>query len=167
MKKALVAMARLANVNLVQAQSIIRNNPILGEEIYVEEELINLEESLAGSRAAEYSLRGYPKMHRDIVREQRLMLKHCFGQIVRMLQGRRLPRQYSDKDTQYALSKLIQLLIDEALRAGKHIDDEILTTIKPFLTIRQRYELKEWSSFSPRLYIQTAHHRFSSMWQPN
>lgn len=167
MKNALAAMAKLANVNLVQAESIVRQNPILGEEIYIEEELINLEESLATSRAAEESLKNYPKLHHHIVREQRLMLKHCFGQLIRMSQGRRLPRKYSDKDTQYALGKLIQLLVNEALSGGKYIDDEILTTIKPFLTVRQRRILGEWHSFSAKMYLQIMQHKLSGIWQTN
>jgi hypothetical protein len=164
-KSALMAMAKLANVNLMQAESIVRQNPILGEEIYIEEELINLEESLATSRAAEESLKNYPKLHYHIVREQRLMLKHCFGQLIRMSKGKRLPRKYSDKDTQYALSKLIQLLVNEALTGGKYIDKEILATIRPFLTVRQRRILGEWNSINAKLYLQTLHHKLTNIWQ--
>jgi hypothetical protein len=165
LKQALDAVAKLANVNLDQAVQTVRHNPILGEEIHIEEELINLEESLASHRVADHSLRNYPKLYHHVVREQRLMLKHCCGQLVRMLQGRRLPRRYSEKDTQYALSKLIQILITEALRAGKHIDNETLSTVKPFLTLRQRKELGEWGSLNPRMYLQLMRHKFTSIWQ--
>lgn len=167
MTSALKAAAKLANVDLQTATTTVRHNPILGEEIHIEEELINLEESLATNRAAEDSLKSYPKMHHHIVREQRLMLKHCFGQAARMLQGRRLPRKYTKKDTEYAVSKLIQILIGEAIRLGKQIDREVLETVKPFLTMRQRYELGEWDSISPRLYLQLARHKISNMWQAN
>lgn len=167
MKQALDAVAKLANVDLHAAASTVRHNPILGEEIHIEEELINLEESLVGNRAADDSLKKYPKMHLHVVREQRLMLKHCFAQLNRMIQGRRLPRKYSRKDTEYAMSKLVQILIGEALRVGKHIDKETLETVKPFLTIKQRYELGQWDSFSPRLYFQMARHKLSNMWQAN
>lgn len=163
MTSALKAAARLANVDLQAAVVTVRHNPILGEEIHIEEELINLEESLATNRAAEDSLKSYPKMHHHIVCEQRLMLKHCFGQATRMLQGRRLPRKYTRKDTEYAVSKLIQILIGEALRLGRQIDHEILETVKPFLTMRQRYELGEWNSISPRLYLQLVRHKISNM----
>jgi hypothetical protein len=162
-KQALKAAAKLANVDLQTAATTVRQNPILGEEIHIEEELLNLEEALATNRAAEDSLKDYPTLHNHIVREQRLMLKHCFGQAVRMLQGRRLPRKYSSKDIEYAISKLIQILIGEAIRVGKHIDKEILETVKPFLTMRQRYELGEWNSISPRLYMQLARHKLATL----
>jgi hypothetical protein len=164
-KQALRAAAQFANVDINQASATVRINPILGEEIHIDEELINLEEALAVSITANESLKGYPKVHRHIVLEQRLMLKHCIGQITRMLQGKRLPRKYSKKDTEYALSKLIQILVNEALRVGKHIDQEVLESVRPFLTLKQRKELGEWSSFSPRVYLQMAHHKVTSIWQ--
>jgi len=165
LNQALHAVAKLANINLGQAEKVVREHPILGEEIHIDEELINLEESLASNRAANHSLKEYPKLYRHIVREQRQMLKHCFGQLTRMMQGRRLPRKYSDKDTEYALGKLIQILIGEALRIGKPIDSETLNVVKPFLTLRQRKELGEWESFSAKTYAQGLRYKISNIWQ--
>lgn len=167
MKVALKAIAQLAEVDLNEATTIVRRNPLLEEEIHIDEELINLEETIVSNRVASESLRSYPTVRKHLLVEQRVMLKHCFGQIARMMQGRRLPRRYTEKDITFATTKLVRLIVNEALRVGKAIDDDVLEAIKPFLTIRQRIELREWGSFSPSIYLELARRKLTNIWQTN
>ncbi len=163
MKRELLAVAKMANVNIQEAAGIVRRNPLLGEEIHIDEELINLEEAVAATRASE-DLHEYPVVRQHLIRDQRQMLKHCIGQIARMIHGRRLPRQYSQQDTIQALTRLIRLLVDEKLQRGKQIERSTLQIVEPFLSLSQRRNLGEWKSFSPRLQAQVIKRHLSSIW---
>jgi hypothetical protein len=165
LKVELKAVAQLANMDLKTAAATTRKHPLWEEEIHIEEELINLQEAFETHAAADESLTQYPQMRRYLVREQRNILKHCIGLIARMQKGRRLPREYDEKDTEYALTKLIRLLVAEAVRVDRKIDDEILEILKPFLSLRQRLHFKEWKSLSPRLYARLVWYRVGSMLQ--
>ncbi len=167
LKVALKAIAQLADVDLNEATNVIRRNPLLDEEIHIDEELINLEETIVSSRVASESLRNYPRVRKHLLVEQRVMLKHCFGQITRMTQGKRLPRRYNEQDITFATTRLIRLIVGEALRVGKAIDEDVMEAIKPFLTIRQRIELREWGSFSLGVYLEMARRKLTNIWQTN
>jgi hypothetical protein len=138
LKLALKAVAKLANVNMSEAANTIRRHPLLEEEIHIEEELINLQEALNSSEIASETLHRYPAVRKHIIAEQRAILKHSIGMIDRMLQNRRLPRQYTQQDVQFSMRKLIRLLVGEAHRVNKEIDEDILEIIKPHLSWRQR-----------------------------
>lgn len=60
--KVLKAIARLTHIDPAAAIKSKRHNPILDAEIHIEEELINLQESLDSYYAAGDSLRQYPKV---------------------------------------------------------------------------------------------------------
>lgn len=165
MKIALKAAAQLADINIRSAVTTVRHNPLFDEEIHIEEELINLEEVLATRTVAENSLTKYPKVRRHMMQERKEVLEHCVGLIIRMLQGRRLPRRYSEKDTEYAITKLVRLIVDEARRIEKEIDEDVMDIIRPFLSWRQRIALREWSAPSLRVTLQFARRKFFARWQ--
>lgn len=144
-KAALKAVSRLTRIDLITAVRTKRHNPILDSEIHIGEELINLQESLDSYYAAGETLQQYPKVRSHIAREKQVILKHCIGLIVRMMHGRALPYAYSQKDIEYSVRKLVQLVFEEARRTGKRIDDETIEIFKPFLSLRQRVEMREWS----------------------
>ncbi len=143
-KAALKAVSRLTRIDLVSAARTKRHNPILDSEIHIEEELINLQESLDSFYAAGETLEQYPKVRSHIAREKRAITKHCIGMIVRMMHGRALPHPYTQQDIQFALQKLVQLVVDEACRTGKRIDRDMMEVFRPFLSVRQRVAMKEW-----------------------
>lgn len=161
---ALKHLAQLSAIDLKRAVDTKRHHPLWNEEVHIEEELINLDESFAAYRAAEDTLQEYPKMRGHILREQRTILLHCVGLIARMTKGENLPREYNDVDTTYAFTRLTRLIISEMLRVGRPMDKEMLEALKPFLSLRQRLSLREWGSFSPRLHLRLAFHRFAAMY---
>ncbi|HSH55920.1 MAG TPA: hypothetical protein VK983_03780 [Candidatus Limnocylindrales bacterium] len=142
-KAALKAVSRLTRIDLVSAARTKRHNPILDSEIHIEEELINLQESLDSLYAAGDTLQQYPKIKSHISQEKRQITKHCIGMIIRMMHGRALPRSYTQKDIEFALAKLVQLVVDEARRTGKRIDEDMIQVFRPFLSLRQRVEMRE------------------------
>lgn len=149
MKLALKAAAKLANINVTEAAKTVRQHPLLNEEIHVEEELINLQEAFSSNEITADTLANYPKMRRHIVAEQREILKHTIGLIHRMIDKKRLPRQYSEADVQFSLKKLIQLLVSETQRVNREIDEDIMDIIKPFMSWRQRMLYALPDSLSP------------------
>lgn len=138
------AIARLTRIDPVVATRSKRHNPILDSEIHIEEELINLQESIDSLATAGDTLKEYPKVYAYVSREKRAITKHCIGLVVRMLHGRTLPRPYTRDDIEYALRRLVQLVVFEARRAGKRIDDDQMALFRPFLTVRQRVVLRDW-----------------------
>lgn len=159
MKQALDAIARLTHVDIKGAITFKREHPLWGEEIYIEEELINLAEAFTSTASAIESMRSYPAMRVPIIKEQRAILTHCIGMIARMTTGRRLSREYSERDVRLAVTKLVRLIVNEAMRVGKKIDNDILIAIKPYLSFRQRISLRQWSDFSPLLELELLRHR--------
>jgi hypothetical protein len=143
-RRVIRAMARLTHIDPEVALSSKRHNPILDREIHIEEELINLKESLESLATASDSLRDYPKMYQYIAREKRAIMKHCFGLVVRMMHGWALPRPYTKDDIDFAVRRLIQLIVSEAQRAGKRLDEDVLDAFRPFLTVRQRLALRDF-----------------------
>lgn len=143
-KAALKAVSKLTRIDLVSAAQTKRHNPILDSEIHIEEELINLQESLDSYYAAGDTLQQYPKIRKHIAQEKRAITKHCIGMLVRMMHGRKLPHAYSQQDIEYALGKLVQLVVEEARKTNKRIDDDAMEVLRPFLTVRQRVEMREW-----------------------
>ena len=144
-KAALKAVAKITHIDLVAAIKSKRHNPILDSEIPIEEELINLKESLDSYYTAGDTLQQYPKIYSHISREKRAITKHCIGLLVRMMHGKQLPRPYSKQDVDFALRRLVQLVVEEARRAGKRIDDDIMEIFRPYLSVRQRVALRDFS----------------------
>ncbi len=138
------AIAKLTHIDLVSAIKSKRMSPILDSEIHIEEELINLKESLDSYYTAGETLRQYPRMYSHISREKRAILKHCIGLVVRMMHGRALPRPYSKQDVDYAVRRLVQLIVLEAQKAGRRIDDDVLAVLRPYLSVRQRLALRDF-----------------------
>lgn len=138
------AIARLTRIDPVVATRSKRHNPILDSEIHIEEELINLQESIDSLATAGDTIKEYPQVYSYISREKRAITKHCIGLVVRMMQGRTLPRPYTKDDIDYALRRLVQLIVSEAQTSGKPIDDSQMALFRPFLTVRQRVELRDW-----------------------
>ncbi len=144
LKSVVWAVARLTRIDPVVAVKSRRHNPILDSEIHIEEELINLKESIESYTAAGETLQQYPKMHAYIAREKRAILKHCIGLTVRMLHGRSLPRPYDRQDMEFAVRRLVQLIVFEARAQGQRLDDELMNRFRPFLTVRQRVALRDF-----------------------
>lgn len=147
MRQALHALADLVRVNIKDAHTITRNHGLWEEELHIEEELINLREAFATNIAASESLRAYPKMRMNFVKEQRAILGHCIGLLSRMVAGGVLPREYDQRDVAYAMTRLVRMITDEALRVGKHIDAEVLAVLRPYMSMRQRMAFRQ--SLSP------------------
>ena len=167
-KLALKAIAQLTHVDIANAVHVVRTNPLLEDEINIEEELINLQESLHGTYAAGDTLYQYPAMQQHVVAERRLILKHCIGLIARMLHGKSLPRPYNQEDTIQALRKLVQLIVEDAQRTGKRLDAEAIRMLKPFMSFRQRVAMRQWgldmmADIVPLYRLQPLLGRFSSL----
>lgn len=143
-KLALRAIAKLTRVDLQAATKIVRINPIMDSEIQIEEELINLKESMDSYHHAEPTLRRYPNIRLHVVQERKIILEHCIGLVNRMLAGRKLPYSYTRRDIDAALRRLIQLTIDDCRRTGRRIDRDVMEICKPFMSVRQRIALREW-----------------------
>lgn len=143
-KAALRAIARLAHIDIASAVQTTRHNPILDSEVHIEEELINLQESLDSYYAAGDTIHKYPQMYQHLAQERRQILKHCLGLIVRMMHGKRLPRPYHKEDVDYAVKRLVQLVVEEARRAGKRLDQKTVEIFRPYLTVRQRIALRDF-----------------------
>jgi hypothetical protein len=144
-KRALKTVARLAHVDLVSAVRTTRFNPLLESEINVDAELINLKESIESYYSAGESLRDYPQIYEHISQEKREILKHCFGLVTRMLLGKKLPLPYTREDTDFALRRLVQLIVGEARYAGKRLDQEMINIFRPYLSLRQRLQLRDFT----------------------
>ncbi|MDB5181531.1 MAG: hypothetical protein JWP13_294 [Candidatus Saccharibacteria bacterium] len=144
-KAALKAVAKLTHIDLVSAVKSKRHNPILDSEIHIEEELINLKESFDTYYTAEESIRNYPQMHIHVTREKRAIMKHCIGLVIRMINGNKLPRPYTKHDIDFAVRRLVQTTVEEARRAGRKLDDDVMEIFRPYLSLRQRIALRDFT----------------------
>ena len=143
-KLALKAVAALSKIDIHTAVKTTRYNPILDSEIHIEEELINLKETLDSYYAAGGTLRRYPKIRLHVLQERRIILQHCIGLVERMLHGRKLPYKYTVQDIDHAVRRLVQLMVNDAHRTGRQIDTDSIAVFRPFMTVRQRVALREW-----------------------
>lgn len=143
-KLALKAIARFARVDINSAAQVVRSNPILDSEINIDEELINLKESLDSYHVAGDTLRKYPKMRMHFLQERQAILQHCIGLVERMLRGRRMQFAYTSGDIDHAIRRLIHLLVEDARRTGRRIDTDIMDVFLPFMTVRQRVAMRQW-----------------------
>jgi hypothetical protein len=143
-KLAVKAIARMSRIDIDAATKTVRENPILDSEIHIEEELINLKETLDSYYAAGGTLRRYPKIRLHVLRERRVILQHCIGLVERMLRGRKLPYPYTATDIDHAVRRLVQLMVEDARRTGRRIDSDIMEIFRPFMTVRQRVAMREW-----------------------
>lgn len=143
-KRAMKAVARLAHIDLKSALGTHRISPIMEREVNVDEELINLRESVETYYTAGETIREYPQMYEHAVQEKREITKHCFGLIVRMMLGRNLPLPYTREDVDHAVRRLVQIIVDEARYAGKRLDEEMIQIFRPYLTMKQRIALRDF-----------------------
>jgi hypothetical protein len=144
-KRALTMVARLAHVDLVSAIKTRRDDPLMEREINIDAELINLKESIESYYTAGDTIRSYPKMYQHALTEKREILKHCFGMVVRMMFGKSLPLPYDREDIDMAVRRLVQLVVEEARFAGKRIDEEMIEIFRPYLSMRQRVALRDFT----------------------
>ncbi|GAC1392470.1 MAG: hypothetical protein NVSMB46_08450 [Candidatus Saccharimonadales bacterium] len=167
MKIALKAVAKIAEIDYTVATHSTRKNPLFNQEFQIEEELINLKESLETYEAVTEALDDYPKLKRHMIREQKAIVKHSVSLLSRMVQGTRMEHDYSERDIVVGLTRLVRLIIDEALRLEKTIDAELITTLRPFLSFRQRLSLREWHDFNVSGYAKMFLYKLSSLSQGN
>lgn len=144
-KLALKTVAQLAHVDLASATRVRRISPLLESEINIDEELINLRESVESYFTAGETIREYPKMYEHAFREKREITRHCFGLVVRMLLGGQLPLPYNREDIDMAVRRLVQIVVDEARYAGKRLDNEMIEIFRPYLSIKQRVALRDFT----------------------
>jgi hypothetical protein len=141
-KLALKGVAKVTHINIQTAVRTVRQNPLIESEIHIDEELINLKESLDAYHAAGATLKDYPSIRAHILHERRTIMQHCIGLVVRMLYGKRLPHDYNENDIDYAVRRLVRLVVIDARRAGLRIDRDIMEVFQPFLTVRQRIRMR-------------------------
>lgn len=158
-KLALRAIARMTRIDITTAAKAVRHNPILDSEINIDEELINLKESLDTYHVAGDTLKQYPAMRAHFIRERYAIMQHCIGLVERMLRGRRLSFAYEAADIDHAIRRMIYLLVDDARRAGRRIDRDVMEVFLPFMSLRQRVAMREFgmdmvvrASQLPRIY---------------
>src|SRR5687767_2020329 len=82
---ALKAISQLTRIDVQEAAQTVRRNPLLDEEIHIDEELINLEEAFNIYKTAGKDLRNYPHVRKHMMREQYFILKHTIGLVCRMM----------------------------------------------------------------------------------
>ncbi len=140
MKQALEAVAKVVGINLEEAAKITRKQPLFNEEIHIEEELINLEEAIKTYHVAAVTLKQYPKMQKHARGERRLIMVHCIGLISRMIKGHKLPREYTEQDTQFAIHKLVSLLVNDAQKLGYKLHKSEIEKMVPYMTFWQKYQ---------------------------
>lgn len=141
-KLALKGVAKVTRIDIDSAVHTTRQNPLLESEIHIDEELINLKESIDTYHAAGDTLKDYPSMRKHILRERRSIMQHCIGLIVRMLYGKKLPHDYTSEDIDFAVKRLVQLVVSDARRAGQRIDHDVMDAFQPFLGVRQRIRFR-------------------------
>jgi len=140
-KLALKGVAKVTRIDLNKAARTTRQNPLLESEIHIDEELINLKETLDSYHTAGETLKAYPTMRSHLLRERRTIMQHTIGLIARMLQGKKLPHDYTREDIDYAVKRLVSLVVNDSRRTGMHIDNDVMDVFRPFMTMRQRMQL--------------------------
>ena len=139
---ALKGIAKVTSIDIPTAVRTTRQNPILDTEIHIDEELINLKESLDSYHTAGATLNDYPTIRSHILIERRTIMQHCIGLVVRMLYGKKLPYDYTQEDIDHAIRQLVHLIIIDCRRAGQRIDRDIMEVFQPFMTVRQRLRMR-------------------------
>jgi hypothetical protein len=134
------ALARLANINIDKATQYVRRNPLFGDEIHIDDELVNLQEGLHHYFMAAHTLKQFPSLDKHTNDELRAILVHCVGLIGRMATGKPLPRSYTKDDTKQAIKELCRTLVSTVMRTGhvRHVDQEVIDILRPYMTITQR-----------------------------
>jgi len=155
MESALKAVARVVSVDINQAMKFSRRQPLFNEEIHIEEELINLEEAIKSFHIAYPTLKKYPHMRRNAIRERRQIITHRIGMAARMLRGRPLPRDYTERDTEFVIHKLVNLVVGDAQAVGYRIDDYSFEKMKPHLSFRLKFATGSLS-LNPSPYLRSA-----------
>lgn len=138
---AVKAIADIYKIQISDAAVFLRNNPLFGNEIHIDEELINLEEMIRTYWQSDLAFKKkYPALHRHLATERYESLKHTIGLIVRMIGGKPLPFEYSKSDCDYALRRLARLTVFELQATGIKVDKRLLQKFQPFLSVRQRWQ---------------------------
>ncbi len=143
-KLALKAIAKMSRIDIDKAAATVRENPLLESEIHIDEELINLKETLDSYHVAGGTLRRYPTIRLHVLSERRIILQHCIGLVERMLRGRKLPYAYTTRDIDRSVRRLVNLIVEDARMTGRRIDKDIMHVFLPFMTVRQRVAMREW-----------------------
>lgn len=141
-KLALKGVAKVTRINMQTAVKSTRKNPLLDTELHIDEELINLKELLDTFHTAGETLKDYPAMRSHILHERRSIMQHCIGLITRMLYGKKLPHEYTEADIDFAVRRLVQLVVSDSKRAGQLIDRDIMATFQPFLSVGHRLRMR-------------------------
>lgn len=144
-RRALKMIARLAHVDLMSATHVRRISPLMEREIGVDEELVNLRESVESYYTAGDTIREYPQMYEHALKEKREITRHCFGLVTRMMLGRKLPLPYGGEDIDMAVRRLVQIVVDEARYTGKRLDAEMIEIFRPYLSMKQRVALRDFT----------------------
>jgi hypothetical protein len=154
-KQALEAIAKITDIDIEQAAAMCRRHPLFDEEIHIEEELINLEEAVKAYTVAIESkaLKHYPHLRRHLLVDCRLTLVHTIGLVVRMLRKQDLPRKYSEDDIKFAIHKIVRLVIADARRTNRRLNDEIINATRPFMSLKQQLIFRQEHSLNPLGYI--------------
>jgi hypothetical protein len=150
-KLALKAVAKQTDIDIRDATKTKRHNPIMDQEIHIEEELINLQETQESYYTAGETLSEYPKIQSHMLNEHRTILQHCIGLTERMLHGRKLPYSYTTADVDHAVRRLVGLIVEDSRRKGQRIDGDVMDILKPFMSVRQRVRMGEWGTDMIRL----------------
>lgn len=162
MKHALKAIADVYHIELHEAAQYRRQNPLIGDEIQIEQELVNLEEAMQAYWSARGAFTKYPQIHQHLAIERHQALKHCIGLLVRMLKQEPLRHPYEQKDIALALRRLARLVCDELKAAGREMDRKTVHVLAPLLSWRQRLE-KRSGKMSVRIARFGASNRFASL----
>ncbi|MDB5185731.1 MAG: hypothetical protein JWL85_254 [Candidatus Saccharibacteria bacterium] len=148
MRAAILAVAKLANVQISEAIKANRQHPLFGNEIDIKEELINLEEAIRVHHIGAASLKKYPTIEKHVMKEREQILVHCIGLVSRMLRGRKLDFDYTEEDIAYATKKLVRLIVKDAEKFGyfEGLNANAFKALLPYMTAAQyiRYSKRPW-----------------------
>jgi hypothetical protein len=143
-----ITLARLTGVDIEKAAQVVRKHPVYGDEIHIDEELINLHETAEHYLQTLGSLKSYPTMEIHLKKELQAMTFHCLGMLWRMIKGQKLPLEYDERDLKYGVRELTRALIEIVQKTGKSklVDAKAYTTLYPFMTLKQRHRFEKKKS---------------------
>ena len=152
------ALSRIVGIDVDDAEKTIRKNPLFGDEIHINEELINLDESLKHYLAAAPTLKKYPKLEKHLKQELKSILTHCLGLIVRMSRRRSVPFSYDEDTVKWSVTRLCRTIVDGAIyaRKARRLDRDAVEVLYPLLSVKQRAYFGGGSAFGPLSYVRAA-----------
>jgi hypothetical protein len=157
MSMLITTIAKLARIDPDKAGKAIRRHPVFGDEIHIDEELINLREAMQHYIDAGKAVKQYPAVEKHLRNEVKTIFTHCIGLVQRMIDGKPLPHSYTNDDIDAAIKQLIRILVDVGLANGRlqMCSRRIVAMLEPYMTFRQRSRLQE-SRFAPFSYFKAA-----------